>query len=177
MNYTLIRSIDIANGEGIGTALFVSGCPFHCEGCFNPETWDYEYGKEFTQKTLISLIEATDKPYISRISILGGEPLVPVNLETVSLIIESLKKRFPEKRIWIYSGYTYESLNKNQLRVISKADILVDGQFIKEKKDLNLKFRGSSNQRIIDIQQTIKGSRLTLWGGELSRIKRDKIVR
>lgn len=165
MNYTLIRSIDIANGEGIGTALFVSGCPFHCEGCFNPETWDYGYGKEFTQKTLISLIEATDKPYINRISILGGEPLAPVNLETVSLIIESLKKRFPEKRIWIYSGYTYESLNKNQLRVISKADILVDGQFIKEKKDLNLKFRGSSNQRIIDIQQTIKGSRLTLWGG------------
>lgn len=164
MNYTLIRSIDIANGEGIGTALFVSGCPFHCEGCFNPETWDYGYGKEFTQKTLISLIEATDKPYISRISILGGEPLAPVNLETVSLIIKSLKKRFPEKRIWIYSGYTYESLNKNQLRVISKADILVDGQFIKEKKDLNLKFRGSSNQRIIDIQQTIKGSRLTLWG-------------
>lgn len=164
MNYTLIRSIDIANGEGIGTALFVSGCPFHCEGCFNPETWDYGYGKEFTQKTLISLIEATDKSYISRISILGGEPLAPVNLETVSLIIESLKKRFPEKRIWIYSGYTYESLNKNQLRVISKADILVDGQFIKEKKDLNLKFRGSSNQRIIDIQQTIKGSRLTLWG-------------
>lgn len=164
MNYTLIRSIDIANGEGIGTALFVSGCPFHCEGCFNPETWDYGYGKEFTQKTLISLIEATDKPYINRISILGGEPLAPVNLETVSLIIESLKKRFTEKRIWIYSGYTYESLNKNQLRVISKADILVDGQFIKEKKDLNLKFRGSSNQRIIDIQQTIKGSRLTLWG-------------
>lgn len=164
MNYTLIRSIDIANGEGIGTALFVSGCPFHCEGCFNPETWDYGYGKEFTQKTLISLIEATDKPYINRISILGGEPLAPVNLETVSLIIESLKKRLPEKRIWIYSGYTYESLNKNQLRVISKADILVDGQFIKEKKDLNLKFRGSSNQRIIDIQQTIKGSRLTLWG-------------
>lgn len=165
MNYTLIRSIDIANGEGIGTALFVSGCPFHCEGCFNPETWDYGYGKEFTQKTLISLIEATDKPYINRISILGGEPLAPVNLETVSLIIESLKKRFPEKRIWIYSGYTYESLNKNQLRVISKADILVDGQFIKEKKDLNLKFRGSSNQRIIDIQQTIRESRLTLWGG------------
>lgn len=164
MNYTLIRSIDIANGEGIGTALFVSGCPFHCEGCFNPETWDYGYGKEFTQKTLISLIEATDKPYINRISILGGEPLAPVNLETVSLIIESLKKRFPEKRIWIYSGYTYESLNKNQLRVISKADILVDGQFIKEKKDLNLKFRGSSNQRIIDIQQTIRESRLTLWG-------------
>lgn len=164
MNYTLIRSIDIANGEGIGTALFVSGCPFHCEGCFNPETWDYGYGKEFTQKTLISLIEATDKSYISRISILGGEPLASVNFETVSLIIESLKKRFPEKRIWIYSGYTYESLNKNQLRVISKADILVDGQFIKEKKDLNLKFRGSSNQRIIDIQQTIKRSRLTLWG-------------
>lgn len=163
MNYTLIRSMDIANGEGIGTALFVSGCPFHCEGCFNPETWDYGYGKEFTQKTLISLIEATDKPYINRISILGGEPLAPVNLETVSLVIESLKKRFPEKRIWIYSGYTYESLNKNQLRVISKADILVDGQFIKEKKDLNLKFRGSSNQRIIDIQQTIKKSRLTLW--------------
>lgn len=163
MNYTQIRTMDVSNGEGVGTALFVSGCPFHCEGCFNPETWDYGYGKDFTQKTLISLIEATDKPYISRISILGGEPLAPVNLETVSLIIESLKKRFPEKRIWIYSGYTYESLNKNQLRVIYKADILVDGQFIKEKKDLNLKFRGSSNQRIIDIQQTIKKSRLTLW--------------
>ena len=162
MNYTLMRSMDIANGEGIGTALFVSGCPFHCEGCFNPETWDYRYGKEFTQKTLNSLIEATDKPYISRVSILGGEPLAPANLGTVSLIIESLKKHFPEKRIWVYSGYTYESLNENQLRAISKADILVDGQFMKEKRDLNLKFRGSSNQRIIDIQKTIKESKLIL---------------
>ena len=162
MNYAQMRSMDVANGEGIGTALFVSGCPFHCEGCFNPETWDYGYGKEFTQKTLNSLIEATDKSYISRVSILGGEPLAPANLGTVSLIIESLKKRFPEKRIWVYSGYTYESLNENQLRAISKADILVDGQFTKEKKDLNLKFRGSSNQRIIDIQKTIKESKLIL---------------
>ena len=148
--------MDVANGEGIGTALFVSGCPFHCDGCFNPETWDYGYGKEFTREALNNLLEATDKPYISRVSILGGEPLAPANLETVSLIIESLKKHFPEKRIWVYSGYTYESLNENQLRTISKADILVDGQFMKEKKDLNLKFRGSSNQRIIDVQKTIK---------------------
>ena len=151
-----MRSMDVANGEGIGTALFVSGCPFHCDGCFNPETWDYGYGKEFTREALNNLLEATDKPYISRVSILGGEPLAPANLETVSLIIESLKKHFPEKRIWVYSGYTYESLNENQLRTISKADILVDGQFMKEKKDLNLKFRGSSNQRIIDVQKTIK---------------------
>lgn len=162
MNYAQMRSMDIANGEGIGTALFVSGCPFHCDGCFNPETWDYGYGKEFTRETLNSLLEATDKPYISRVSILGGEPLAPANLETVSLIIESLKKHFPEKRIWVYSGYTYESLNENQLRTISKADILVDGQFMKEKKDLNLKFRGSSNQRIIDVQKTIKESELIL---------------
>jgi len=156
MNYAQMRSMDVANGEGIGTALFVSGCPFHCDGCFNPETWDYGYGKEFTREALNNLLEATDKPYISRVSILGGEPLAPANLETVSLIIESLKKHFPEKRIWVYSGYTYESLNENQLRTISKADILVDGQFMKEKKDLNLKFRGSSNQRIIDVQKTIK---------------------
>ena len=163
MNYAQMRTMDVANGEGIGTALFVSGCPFHCDGCFNPETWDYNYGKKFTKETLNNLIEITDKAYISRISILGGEPLATTNLEVVGLIIESLKKHFPKKKIWVYSGYTYESLKEDQLEAISKADVLIDGQFLQDKKDFNLKFRGSSNQRIIDIQKTIKKSKLIFW--------------
>ena len=162
MNYAQIRTMDIANGEGIGTALFVSGCPFHCNGCFNPETWDYNYGTKFTEEVLKAFIKMTDKPYITRISILGGEPLALQNLETITNILFDLSMKFTDKKIWIYTGFTYESLNKDQLKAVSYADVLVDGQFEINKKDFNLKFRGSSNQRVINIQRTIKESKIIL---------------
>lgn len=143
--------MDISNGEGIGIALFVSGCPFHCKGCFNPETWDYEYGYKFTNDTLNQLYNLIDKPYIQRLTILGGEPLVNNNLKTVQHIIHTFKTKYPTKSIWIYTGYKYEDLSEDQLVTIAKADILVDGQFIEKQKDIQLKFRGSRNQRVIDI--------------------------
>lgn len=151
MNYAQIRSMDVSNGEGIGVALFVSGCPFHCEGCFNSEAWDYEYGHEFTNDTLNQLYNLIDKPYIERLTILGGEPLADNNLEMVQHIISSFKIKYPTKSIWIYTGYKYENLSEEQLTAISKADVLVDGQFIENQKDIQLKFRGSRNQRVIDI--------------------------
>lgn len=160
MNYAQMRTMDIANGEGIGTALFVSGCPFHCKGCFNPETWDYNYGTRFTQETLKAFIKITDKPYITRISILGGEPLALPNLKVITSVLSELNAKFTDKEIWIYTGFTYESLNNDQLKAISYANILVDGQFKIDKKDFNLRFRGSSNQRVIDIQKTLISSKI-----------------
>lgn len=151
MNYAQIRSLDIANGEGVGVALFVSGCPFHCEGCFNQEAWDYDYGNKFTWDTMEQIMDLVNKPYIQRISILGGEPLAEKNVINIGGILRTLYHNFRDKKIWLYSGYTYEELSVTQLVAASYADVLVDGRFIEEQKDLQLKFRGSRNQRVIDI--------------------------
>lgn len=160
MRYSGIDKTDIANGEGVGVALFVQGCPFHCKGCFNPETWDFKGGKEFTAKTKEDLIKLIQRPYITRITILGGEPLCPQNAYEIYLLIKELRQY--NKKIWLYTGNTYEDLyergtygdNPYDVDMLSAAmlvDVLVDGQFVEEKKDLTLKFRGSSNQRVIDI--------------------------
>ena len=154
MNYAQIRSLDIANGEGIGVALFVSGCPFHCKGCFNQEAWDYNYGNTFYLETLKGLIKLADKPYIQRLSILGGEPLDPANLPGVKDVVRTFREKLPQKKIWLYSGFTYEDLFGSQLfaqKIVESVDVFVDGKFIEEQKDLQLKFRGSRNQRVIDI--------------------------
>ena len=151
MNYAQIRSLDIANGEGVGVALFVSGCPFHCKECFNEEAWDYDYGNEFTWDTMEQIMDLARKPYIQRVSILGGEPLAEKNVIWVGGILKKLHDDLQGKKIWVYSGYTYEELDETQLVAISYADVLVDGRFIEEQKDLQLKFRGSRNQRVIDI--------------------------
>lgn len=153
MNYAQIRSMDISNGEGVGVALFVSGCPFHCEGCFNSEAWDYEYGHEFTPDTMEMLARLLEKPYVQRISILGGEPLADKNIDTVGRIILTLKIVMPDKKIWLYSGFRYEDLNLYQRRIVSGVDVFVDGPFVEAEKDLRLKFRGSRNQRVIDIKE------------------------
>lgn len=170
-----MRSLDISNGENIGVSLFVQGCHFHCYNCFNSNTWDFDSGKEWTEETENKFMELINRPYIKRISILGGEPLADENVVTINTLLTQIKKDFSNKIIWIYSGYTWEqifdnhqhvevsSINKNRQDVIFNSDILVDGRFINSKKDITLKWRGSSNQRVIDIKKSIKENKIILY--------------
>lgn len=160
MRYNKIREMDISDGEGVRVSLFVQGCEFHCKNCFNPETWNFEGGKEFTTETLDTLLRLCDKKYIKGLSILGGEPMHPNNRETVVDIMRAFKYRFPNKDIWMWTGYTLENLlseNDEDIKsMLIYLDYLIDGQFIEEKKNLNLKWAGSENQRLIDIQESMK---------------------
>lgn len=162
MRYASIRSMDISNGDGIGASLFVQGCHRHCDGCFNKETWDFNGGKEWTEKTQEDFLNIIDKPYIKRISILGGEPLDDENVEGVLNLIEKIREKFGnDKKIWLYTGYTWSQIMYDipaiRIRkdILRKCDIVVDGEFKKEYKDLSLKYRGSSNQRVIDVNKSI----------------------
>lgn len=163
MRYAQIRSMDISNGSNIGVSLFVQGCLFHCKGCFNSETWDFNGGKEWTNEVKDKFLDLVSKPYIKRVSILGGEPLATQNSHEVFLLCSEIKRKYPDKKLWIYTGNTYENLSREQLKPVILADVLVDGQFIDELKDLSLKFRGSSNQRLIDVQKTLKKGEVVLW--------------
>lgn len=170
MRYAQIREMDISNGEGVGVSLFVQGCRFHCKNCFNQETWDFNGGEEFTPKVFNDFLDLIHKPYITRISILGGEPLEHENLGVLYHLIKQIKFENPDKKIWIYSGYTYEELmnehlymNDDRQFILKNCDVLVDGRFEEDKKDLTLKFRGSSNQRVIDIQKSLQKGELILW--------------
>lgn len=158
MYYGNIKYYDISNGDGVRTSLFVSGCNHHCKGCFNEIAWDFYYGKEFSYNTLKEILDSLKPDYIAGLSILGGEPLDYKNINAVSTIVEVVRKSFPNKSIWVYTGYTYEELlERNNLftsLILNKIDVLVDGKFIEELKDISLKFRGSSNQRIIDMNKT-----------------------
>lgn len=170
MNYADIRPIDVANGPGIRVSLFVSGCPHHCEGCFNPETWDFGYGKPFGEAQIQEILAALGKPYIHGLSLLGGEPLAPANQADVLALIRRVREVFPQKDIWCYSGYQYEDLMAGtvgtQSRPLVEAlDVLVDGPFILERKNLSIRFRGSDNQRLIDVPATLKAGEICLWDG------------
>ena len=158
MNYIEIKKYDIANGEGIRISLFVSGCTHKCKGCFNTKAWNFNSGKSFTNETLNEIIEALKPNYIKGLSLLGGEPFEIENVVTLIEIIKKIKKEYPKKDIWAYSGYTYEELIKNDIKkeLVNLIDVLVDGKFILELKNPSLAFRGSSNQRIIDIKKSIK---------------------
>lgn len=166
MYYGNIKYYDISNGDGVRTSLFVSGCNHHCKGCFNEVAWDFDYGKEFSYNTLKEILDSLKPDYIAGLSILGGEPLDYKNINAVSTIVEVVRKSFPNKSIWVYTGYTYEELlERNNLftsLILNKIDVLVDGKFIEELKDISLKFRGSSNQRIIDINKTRELGEITL---------------
>ena len=155
--------MDITNGLGVGCSLFVQGCPFHCRGCFNPGTWDFDGGKEWTNAVEDKFIELVNRPYIKRVSILGGEPLADQNINCVSHIIQRIKDELPNKTIWIYSGFKFENMDLDRLDVVSKCSYLVDGQFEIDKQDLNLPFRGSLNQRIIDIQNTLNSNKIQFY--------------
>lgn len=164
MNYADIKVADVANGTGVRVSLFVSGCNHHCKGCFNPEAWNFNYGKEFTEEEIEKILQELDHPYVSGLSILGGEPLEYVNQKGLLPLLKKVKKRFPEKNIWCYTGYTFDKdvignmfENWEQTEeLVSYIDVMVDGKFEEDKKDLNLKFRGSSNQRVIDVQKSLK---------------------
>lgn len=165
MNYGNIKYCDIANGPGVRTSLFVSGCRHHCKGCFQPETWDFSFGAEFNEKLEDEILKSLEPDYIAGFTCLGGEPMEPENQPHVLHLIRRIREKFPEKNIWIYSGYTFEELTDPENKachteytaeILSLLDCLVDGEFHLDKKDLMLKFRGSSNQRILDMQKSIK---------------------
>ncbi len=163
MNYGEIKKVDIANGEGVRVSLFVSGCTHHCKGCFNPETWNFNFGKPFTAETEEEIIGYLNHGYIKGLSLLGGEPFEPENQRVLLPFLRQVKKLFPDKNIWCYSGYTFEELlNKSRARcevtdeMLSLIDILVDGEFTEEKRNLMLKFRGSENQRVIDVKKSLE---------------------
>ena len=160
MKYSGISDCDIANGLGLRVVLFTSGCSHRCPGCHNPETWDPDFGEEFTQKTLDKLISLLDRPYIDGLTLSGGDPLFSNNIETVEQICKEIKKRLPDKNIWLYTGYQYEEI-KN-LPVLKYVDFLVDGKFNFILRDTSLAFRGSSNQRIIDLKETKKQNKIVV---------------
>lgn len=161
MRYGQIRSLDIANGKNCRVSIFVSGCTHCCPGCFQPETWDFNYGKEFTEDTLNSIIELAKPSYIAGLSVLGGEPVHPRNLPEVLKLTRKFKEVYPEKDIWLWTGYQLEDVFEDL--VDSGIDVVVDGKFVEELKDLRLKFRGSSNQRIINLKETIRTGDIVLY--------------
>lgn len=171
MNYATIKPHDIANGPGVRVSLFVSGCRNHCKNCFNPETWDFAYGEPFTSETEAGLFKSLEPSYIKGFSLLGGDPFEPENQEALVDFMERLRAKFPQKTVWCYTGYDFESDLlagkkgdfETTLRLLRCIDVLVDGRFIEELKDLNLRFCGSSNQRIIDVPASLKRDTVVLW--------------
>ena len=177
MNYALIRENDIANGPGVRTSLFVSGCRHHCKGCFNPETWNFNYGKPFTQKEIDYIIEVTKPSFVEGLTLLGGEPFEPENQSALIDLLKQFKQQIPHKKIWCYTGFNFEDslLSKAQnneedvKELLDLIDVLVDGKFIEELKNSALLFRGSSNQNIIDVPKSLKENKLVLLEGKWER--------
>lgn len=163
MNYAALKNFDIANGPGVRVSLFVSGCRRRCKGCFNSEAWDFEYGQEFTSETLQELDTLLANPHVAGLSILGGDPFELENREAVYRICEFAKLYYPRKTIWLWTGYLWEEVK--DLPVMNYIDILVDGPFVEESKDLRLPYCGSSNQRVIDVQKSLKNGEVILWEG------------
>ncbi len=170
MNYATIKKHDVSNGPGIRVSLFVSGCTHHCKGCFNKETWDFNYGSPFTTSIMYDILEAVKPDYIKGLTLLGGEPFEYANQIALLPLVKTYKEKFPNKSLWCYSGYTFDVDIKDMLNkwpetkeFLSYIDILVDGKFIEEEKDLNLRFRGSRNQRVIMVQESLKSDKIVLW--------------
>lgn len=161
MYYGSIKNLDIANGPGCRVSLFVSGCRNHCKGCFQPETWDFNYGKKFTAETLSEIMRLLENPHIKGLSILGGDPLEPENADTVEDICLLTKIYFPKKDIWMWTGYYWE--DAKDLPVIRHVDVLIDGPFIESQKNLCLAYCGSKNQRVIDVKKSLESGKVTLW--------------
>lgn len=185
IRYAQIRSLDLSNGEGVGVALFVQGCHFHCPNCFNPETWDFNGGKKWTEEVKNKFLELVNRPYIKRISILGGEPLAEGNLDSVLDLVNKIRLSIPKKSIWLYTGYTIEFAdyyNKKVLsvetddytletaipttvreKILEGCDIVVDGRYVDSERDITLPYRGSKKQRLIDIKKSLQKGEIILW--------------
>ncbi len=171
MNYATIKPCDVADGPGVRVSLYVSGCRNRCKNCFNPETWDFNYGKPFTEEVENYIISALSPQYIKGFTLLGGDPFEPENQVTLAPFLEKIRSVYPDKSIWCYTGYDYEKdlLTGKKgdaelvMRMLNSIDVLVDGRFVEELKDLNLRFRGSSNQRIICVPQSLGQDKVVLW--------------
>ena len=153
MNYSAIKIFDIADGPGVRVSLFVSGCRNHCKGCFQPETWDFNYGKPYTAETEREIMNLLKPYYIDGLTVLGGDPMEPENIETVTALCRKVKETYPDKTIWVYTGYHWEDVSGRE--IVQYIDYLVDGPFVEDLKDISLRFRGSSNQRIIDVSDAL----------------------
>lgn len=165
MRYNKIRKMDISNGPGVRVSIFMQGCSFHCKNCFNQETWDFNKGKEFTYDTIRQILYLGQEDYIAGLSILGGEPLHEFNIKGTTKLIDEFKKHFINKTIWVWTGYKFEDLLKREdvQKLIHNVDVLIDGQFQIQNKDIRLKYCGSSNQRVIDVQKTLSEGDIVLW--------------
>lgn len=180
MRYAQMRSMDVSNGEGIGVSLFVQGCHFHCENCFNSEAWDFSGGKDFNIEEKDKFLTLINHPHIVRVSILGGEPLAEENLSGVFDLVQAIYSSFPEKNIWLYTGYTFEEImnsighddhgffffveeDKLRYKIISLCNVVVDGRYVDKLKDPKLHWKGSSNQRVIDVQRSLYSGNVILY--------------
>ena len=162
MHYNKIRKMDISNGPGVRVSIFFQGCQFHCKGCFNEETWDFNGGKEFNLDVINHVIELCNNDYIEGLSILGGEPLNPVNIEGTTLLAKTFKEKYPNKTIWLWSGYIFEDYIKDK-EIVNYLDVIVDGQFKIDLSSPLLKYKGSSNQRVIDVKKSVKNNKIILY--------------
>ena len=170
MHYGEIKNCDIANGEGVRVTLFVSGCTNHCKNCFQPQTWDFDYGKPFTEETEAELFRLLSPRYIRGLTLLGGEPFEPENQRALLPFLRKLRRELPEKTVWAFTGFTWEELHTERSHprcevtdeLLNLIDVLVDGRYVEELKDIGLRFRGSSNQRLLDLNATRASGKLTL---------------
>ena len=177
MHYGEIKKCDIANGEGVRVSLFVSGCTHHCPGCFNQDTWDFSYGQEYTEETEREILDALSPGYINGLSLLGGEPFEPQNQQVLVQLLRKVREQYPEKNIWCYTGYLYdkELLSESRARceytdeMLSMIDVLVDERFVEVLKDIRLVFRGSANQRIIDVKKSMESGEIVPWEAKVKR--------
>ena len=161
LNYSKINKVDLANGEGVRVTLFVSGCTCHCKGCFNKETWDFNSGVPFDENAKKELFEALDKPYIQGVTFSGGHPLENENISTVYELCKEIKEKFPTKDIWLYTGYKFEDITS--YLIMKYIDVLVDGRYIEEERDVSLPFCGSKNQRVILVQESLQKGKVVLY--------------
>lgn len=161
MNYQKISHSDVSNGSGVGMVLWVSGCTQHCFGCHNPETWDFNSGIPYTPEIETEIINSLKPDYISRLTLSGGHPLEAENIKTVFDLCKKVKSIYPNKKIWLYTGYTWENING--LPILKYVDVLVDGKFVQDLRDITLKWKGSSNQRVIDVQKSLEKGKIILW--------------
>lgn len=176
MNYADIKQYDVANGIGVRVSLFVSGCTHHCKECFNKEAWDFSYGKEFTQKEIEDIISYLKPSYVAGLSLLGGEPFEPSNQEGLLPLLRRVRSEYLEKTVWCYSGYLFDRDIRDGMcresditkEMLSYIDILVDGEFVVDKKNLKVNFRGSDNQRIIDVKKSLETGEVVHWEGEVT---------
>ncbi len=176
MNYATIKKNDIANGEGVRVSLFVSGCRHHCKNCFNREAWDFGYGAPYTEEIEKEILDALKPLYVSGLSLLGGEPFEPENQGTLLSLVKKVKALYPEKNIWCYTGFLFENIREGRVgdsgiarELLSHIDVLVDGKFVEEQKDLSLLFRGSANQRILDVPKSLAAGVATWLEGVWQR--------